>query len=52
MAVSSVMVPLGTAVPDFELVDLTGTTVRRDDFADSPALLVSFLCNHRSKDRL
>jgi peroxiredoxin len=46
MAVSSVMVPLGTAVPDFALADLTGTTIRRQDYAESPALLVCFLCNH------
>jgi len=46
MAVSSSMIPLGTRAPDFALPDLTGTTVRRDDFAGSPALLVAFLCNH------
>ncbi len=32
--------------PDFALPDLTGTTVRRDDLAGAPALLVAFLCNH------
>ena len=46
MAVSSLMVPLGTPAPDFALPDLTGATVRRDDFAAAPALLVAFLCNH------
>ena len=40
------MVPLGTPAPDFALPDLNGSTVRRDDFADAPALLVAFLCNH------
>ena len=40
------MVPLGTPAPDFALPDLTGKTIRRDDFADAPALLVVFLCNH------
>jgi peroxiredoxin len=45
MAVSSLMVPIGTPVPDFALPDLTGTTVARKDFADAP-LLVMFLCNH------
>jgi len=40
------MVPLGTPAPDFALPDLTGTTVRRDDLAGAPALLVAFLCNH------
>lgn len=46
MAVSSQMVPLGTAAPDFVLPDLSGRTVRRDDFAGAPGLLVAFLCNH------
>jgi peroxiredoxin len=49
MAVSSLMVPLGTPAPDFALVDATdpaGKTVRRDDLAAAPALLVTFLCNH------
>jgi peroxiredoxin len=40
------MVPLGTPAPDFALPDLTGKTIRRDDFSDAPALLVVFLCNH------
>jgi len=46
MAVSSLMVPLGTPAPDFTLSDVTGATVRRDDLAATPALLVAFLCNH------
>jgi peroxiredoxin len=46
MPVSSQMVPLGSPAPDFALSDLSGRTVRRDDFADAPALLVAFLCNH------
>jgi peroxiredoxin len=46
MAVSSQMVPLGTPAPDFALPDLAGRTVRRDDFAAAPGLLVAFLCNH------
>jgi peroxiredoxin len=46
MAVSSVMVPLGTPAPDFALPDLSGATVRRDDLAGADALLVAFLCNH------
>jgi peroxiredoxin len=46
MAVSSLMVPLGTPAPDFALPDVAGMTVRRDDLADRPALLVMFLCNH------
>src|SRR5262249_47853546 len=46
MAVSSFMVALGTPAPGFALPDLAGKTVRRDDFAAAPALLVMFLCNH------
>jgi peroxiredoxin len=46
MAVSSVMVPLGTQAVDFSLDDVTGRTVRLDDLAAAPALLVAFLCNH------
>src|SRR2546430_3380503 len=46
MTVSSLMVPLGTPAPDFALADLGGGTVRRDDLAAAPALLVAFLCNH------
>ena len=46
MAVQSFMVPLGTPAPDFALPDLAGTTVRRDDLASPPALLVFFACNH------
>jgi peroxiredoxin len=40
------MVPLGTPAPDFALDDVNGRTVRLDDFAAVPALLVAFLCNH------
>ena len=46
MALSSLMVPLGTPAPNFTLDDLSGTKVRLDDFAAAPALLVAFLCNH------
>jgi peroxiredoxin len=46
MAVSSSMVALGTPAPDFTLPDLSGASVRRDDFRAAPALLVAFLCNH------
>ena len=46
MAVESLMVPVGSPAPDFALPDLHGTTVRRDDLAAAPALLVAFLCNH------
>lgn len=42
----STMVDLGTAAPDFTLPDPDGTLYSLADFADSPALLVMFLCNH------
>jgi peroxiredoxin len=45
MAVSSLMVPLGTPAHDFELPSADGTTVKLADL-DGRALLVMFLCNH------
>lgn len=43
----STMLAVGTPCPDFRLPDaVTGRQVARDDFADSPALLVAFICNH------
>jgi peroxiredoxin len=45
MAVSSLMVPLGTNAHDFELASVAGPTVSLADL-DGPALLVMFLCNH------
>lgn len=46
MAISSTMVPLGAAAPAFSLESIDGETVSLSDFADAPALLVAFLCNH------
>jgi peroxiredoxin len=47
MAVSSTMLDLGTAAPDFALPDvLSGKTVKLTDFADRKALLVMFVCAH------
>jgi peroxiredoxin len=43
---ASTMLPLGTAAPDFSLVNVDGTTVSLADFASAPALLVAFICNH------
>ncbi|MEW6238481.1 MAG: thioredoxin family protein [Candidatus Omnitrophota bacterium] len=42
----STMLPLGTAAPDFSLPDTKGNIVSLSDFADAPALLVMFICNH------
>ncbi len=42
----STMLPLGTQAPGFRLRDTDGRIVGLDDFADAPALLVVFLCNH------
>jgi peroxiredoxin len=46
VATPSTMLALGTSAPDFQLPDADGRIVARDDFADRPALLVMFLCNH------
>jgi peroxiredoxin len=47
MAVSSTMLELGTAAPDFSLPDVaSGKTVKLADFADKKALLVMFVCAH------
>ncbi|MDZ7754257.1 MAG: thioredoxin family protein [Gammaproteobacteria bacterium] len=42
----STMLELGTPAPDFKLPDTRGDTVSLADFADRPALLVMFICNH------
>lgn len=47
MAVTpSNMLPLGTPAPRFCLPDTAGRTVDIEDFKDSQALLVIFMCNH------
>jgi thiol-disulfide isomerase/thioredoxin len=38
--------PLGTKAPPFVLPDARGRMVCLDDFAEAPALLVVFWCNH------
>lgn len=41
------MLALGTPAPDFALPDVvSGKTVTLSGFADAPALLVMFICNH------
>jgi len=40
------MLTLGTVAPGFALPATDGRTVALGDFADAPALLVMFLCNH------
>lgn len=43
----SLMVPLGSPAPDFDLPNpATRTRVRLEDFKEAPALVVGFLCNH------
>ena len=42
----STMLPLGTKAPDFSLVNVDSRTVSLGDFAEAPALLVMFMCNH------
>ena len=47
MAVTSTMLALGTEAPDFSLTDtVSENVVSLADFADAPALLVMFICNH------
>jgi thiol-disulfide isomerase/thioredoxin len=41
------MLPIGTPVPSFRLENaVDGREVSPEDFADHPALLVMFICNH------
>jgi len=42
----SQMLPLGTKAPDFCLPDPDGNEYSLEDFSDTPALLVVFMCNH------
>jgi peroxiredoxin len=47
MAMPSVMLPLGTQAPAFQLPDVvTGQTVSLDSFAGKTGLLVMFICRH------
>jgi peroxiredoxin len=43
---ASTMLPLASAAPNFSLQNVDGKTVSLRDFADKPALLVIFMCNH------
>lgn len=43
---ASTMLELGTPAPPFSLPSTTGETVSLEDFRDSKALLVIFMCNH------
>ena len=43
---ASTMLPLGTEAPSFSLPDTNGSRVSLSDFADAPALLLVFMCNH------
>jgi len=42
----STMLKLGTSAPHFRLPDTEGRLRSVEDFADAPALLVIFMCNH------
>lgn len=42
----STMLALGTAAPAFSLPNVDGKTVSLKDFANAPALMVVFMCNH------
>ena len=43
---ASKMLALGISAPDFSLADTKGEFVSLHDFAESPVLLVIFMCNH------
>lgn len=43
---ASVMLPLGTQAPDFQLPDYDGKIVSRDQARGPRGLLVVFMCNH------
>lgn len=43
----SIMLPLGTKAPDFQLPDVvSGKMVSLEDFSTKPGLVVMFICNH------
>ena len=42
----STMLPLGSTAPPFSLTNVDGQVVTLEDFSDSRALLVMFICNH------
>ena len=46
MAIESKAAVAGTRCPDFRLPAVDGKTYARDDFAQAPALVVMFICNH------
>jgi peroxiredoxin len=43
---ASTMLPLGTAAPDFDLINFDGTKVCLQQFQGKKALVVIFMCNH------
>lgn len=43
---ASTMLELGTQAPDFSLPDTQGRVTSLADFANAPALVVAFICNH------
>jgi len=46
VATNSTMLPLGSKAPSFRLPDPEGRQISLSDFADAPALVVVFMCNH------
>jgi peroxiredoxin len=45
-ATPSIMVSLGTQMPEFSLPDTEGKTVSSSDLVGAPGTLVMFICNH------
>lgn len=42
----STMLPLGSIAPEFSLPDTEGNLTSLDQFANAPAFLIMFICNH------
>ena len=46
MDVESTMLPLGTKLPEFNLVGIDEKNYKNSDFSENNGLLVMFICNH------
>ena len=46
MDVESTMLPLGTKLPEFNLIGIDEKYYKNTDFSENNGLLVMFICNH------
>ena len=46
MDVESTMLPLGTKLPEFNLIGIDEKNYKNSDFSENNGLLVMFICNH------